>query len=147
MILLDEIEKASPQILDLFLSIFEEGYFYSSFGKKIDCSNAIFILTGNIGFSLNDELHFQFSNSQKNDEKMLLKYFKFEFLSRLDDIIYFNYLDEEAIVKIEKEYLKSDDEISIDNTVINETKKYGARAIIKNARYKLLEKKMKKDYA
>ena len=58
--LLDEIEKASPQILDLFLSIFEEGYFYSSFGKKIDCSNAIFILTGNIGFSLNDELHFQF---------------------------------------------------------------------------------------
>lgn len=147
LILLDEIEKASPQILDLFLSIFEEGYFYSSFGKKIDCSNAIFILTGNIGFSLNDELHFQFSNSQKNDEKMLLKYFKFEFLSRLDDIIYFNYLDEEAIVKIEKEYLKSDDEISIDNTVINETKKYGARAIIKNARYKLLEKKMKKDYA
>ena len=96
---------------------------------------------------MNDELHFQFSNSQKNDEKILLKYFKFEFLSRLDDIIYFNYLDEEAIVKIEKEYLKSDDEISIDNTVINETKKYGARAIIKNARYKLLEKKMKKDYA
>ncbi len=110
-VLLDEIEKAHPDVHNILLQILDEGFIYDSLGRKIDFRNTIIIITSNIGSrQLKDfgagigfaakELSGDYQKSII--EKELKKYFSPEFLNRVDDIIIFNSLNEEHIREIIK---------------------------------------------
>ena len=109
-ILLDEIEKAHPDIFNLLLQVFDEGHLTDSLGKKVDFKNTILIMTSNIGArEIKKDMSYGFSNDDKENklEKMknkvsdeLKRIFNPEFLNRLDDSIYFNPLELNSAVKI-----------------------------------------------
>jgi ATP-dependent Clp protease ATP-binding subunit ClpC len=115
-ILLDEIEKAHPEIFNMLLQVFEDGYLTDAKGKKVDFRNTIIIMTSNIGVSeLNRQAKIGFQAETENErEKAQKEYdeikekitdelkdsFKPEFLNRLDKIIIFKPLDQKAIREI-----------------------------------------------
>jgi len=97
-LLLDEIEKAHPSILNLFLQILDEGKIKDSSGNIYRFDNNIIIMTSNIGASFNTV---GFLNDTKNsiiDE--VKKFFSVEFINRISEIILFNRIDKETIEKI-----------------------------------------------
>ena len=117
-ILLDEIEKAHPDVFNLLLQVFEDGRLTDSFGRKIDFRNTVVIMTSNVGAELIRKQGSLGFKSQKEEltyqemkEKLLgeVKHaFKPEFLNRIDDIIVFRPLvkgDLHIIVDIELGYL------------------------------------------
>ncbi len=107
-VLLDEIEKAHPDVFNLLLQVMDEGRLTDSLGRKIDFKNTIIIMTSNVGsrqlkdfgsgIGFNTDTSKEASNSVIS--KALNKSFSPEFLNRVDDIIMFNQLDKEAIFKI-----------------------------------------------
>ncbi len=109
-ILLDEIEKAHPDVFSLLLQVFEEGNLTDSFGRKVNFKNTIIIMTSNVGAELVRKTGSLGFRSQKEEgtyqdmkEKLLeaVKHaFKPEFLNRIDDIIVFRQLVREDLVKI-----------------------------------------------
>ncbi|MCM8800972.1 MAG: ATP-dependent Clp protease ATP-binding subunit [Candidatus Omnitrophica bacterium] len=117
-ILLDEIEKAHPDVFNLLLQVFEDGRLTDSFGRKVDFRNTIVIMTSNVGAELirkSGSLGFKTQKEeityQEMKEKLLeevKRTFKPEFLNRIDDIIVFRPLakeDLERIVDIELGYV------------------------------------------
>lgn len=111
-VLLDEIEKAHPDVFNLLLQVMDEGRLTDSLGRRIDFKNTIIIMTSNIGVrQLRDFGGGVGFNTAGNDapdsahaqgviQKALNKAFSPEFLNRIDDIIMFDQLDKEAIFKI-----------------------------------------------
>ena len=102
-ILMDEIEKAHPDVSNILLQMMDEGTITSSNGKKADCRNAIVILTSNLGSADNEKNTIGFGKDlQKNDEddKAVKDFFKPEFRNRLDGIVKFNKLDDLSMRKI-----------------------------------------------
>ena len=109
-ILLDEIEKAHPDIFNLLLQVFEDGRLTDSFGRKVDFRNTIVIMTSNVGADLIRKQGSLGFKSQKEEltyqemkEKLLeeVKHtFKPEFLNRIDDIIVFRSLIKDDLYKI-----------------------------------------------
>jgi len=106
-ILLDEIEKADAELLNIFLQIFDAGRLTDSKGNTVDFSNTTFILTSNIGTSLFSYTKMgyesEFEENYVSDSmliKNLKKHFTPEFLNRIDDIIIFKHLSKESIKKI-----------------------------------------------
>ena len=111
-ILLDEIEKAHPDVFNILLQILDEGHVTDSLGRKVDFRNTIIILTSNIGTrdlkDFGDGVGFGTSAKKSNTdararatiESALKKAFSPEFLNRIDDIIIFNALEKEDIKKI-----------------------------------------------
>jgi len=111
-VLLDEIEKAHPDVFNLLLQVMDEGRLTDSFGRRIDFKNTIVIMTSNIGTrQLKDfgrGIGFTTNTSATDDkefsrgviQKALNKAFAPEFLNRVDDVIYFDQLDKESINKI-----------------------------------------------
>ncbi len=110
-ILLDEIEKAHPDVLALFLQIFDTGYLRDATGRKINFRNTYIIMTSNIGadkFKNSREVGFMGSGDE-SPAKRLGGYFKPEFINRIDEIILFSALDLSSLAKIAK---KKIDELS-----------------------------------
>jgi ATP-dependent Clp protease ATP-binding subunit ClpC len=119
-VLLDEIEKAHPDVFNMLLQIMEEGHVTDSFGRKVDFRNTILILTTNIGadmirnkdgfgFGKRDE-DSSYQNMREKLHKEVERYFRPEFLNRLDDIIVFRSLgrqDLETIVDYELRKVRS----------------------------------------
>ncbi len=108
-VLLDEIEKAHPDVFNLLLQVMDEGRLTDSLGRRIDFKNTIIIMTSNIGTrQLKDFGSGVGFNTRAVDkeythevlQKALNKAFSPEFLNRIDDIIMFDSLDREAIFKI-----------------------------------------------
>ena len=109
-VLLDEIEKAHPDVFNLLLQIFEEGRLTDSFGRKIDFKNTILIMTSNIGSNLwkkEGALGFKPKNESQSFEDIkgrlieeTKKAFKPEFLNRVDDMIIFHPLTKSHLEKI-----------------------------------------------
>ncbi|MFH1398332.1 MAG: ATP-dependent Clp protease ATP-binding subunit [Candidatus Omnitrophota bacterium] len=109
-ILLDEIEKAHPDVFNLLLQVFEEGRLTDSFARKVDFKNSIVIMTSNVGAELIRKSGSIGFKSQKDEvtyqgmkDKLLeeVKHtFKPEFLNRIDDIIVFRPLVKEDLQKI-----------------------------------------------
>ena len=109
-VLLDEIEKAHPDVFNMLLQIMDEGRLTDSFGRHIDFKNVILIMTSNIGarqIKNQTALGFQMSTEEVTYEKMkeqLLKevenHFRPEFINRIDDIIVFKSLSKENIQRI-----------------------------------------------
>ena len=108
-VILDEIEKASKEVINLFLNILDEGYLIDSKKRKIDFSNSIIIMTSNLGFSnKKDNLGFNKMDINKEEiDKLVKRFFKEEFLNRIDEIIYFNSLNENDYKTIADKYLQS----------------------------------------
>ena len=108
-VLLDEIEKAHPDVFNLLLQVMDEGRLTDSLGRKIDFKNTLIIMTSNIGSrQLKDFGAGVGFNTRTDDkeyshgviQKALNKAFAPEFLNRIDDIVMFDTLDQEAIFKI-----------------------------------------------
>lgn len=98
-ILLDEIEKAHPDVLNVLLQVFDDGRLTDGHGKTVDFRNTILIMTSNVGSSaILDEK--DSSKRQELIETVLRTTFKPEFLNRIDDTLIFNALDNENIRKI-----------------------------------------------
>ena len=111
-VLLDEIEKAHPDVFNLLLQVLDEGRLTDSLGRRIDFKNTILIMTSNIGtrqlkdFGRGVGFNTQMAGEPDKDfsrsviQKALNKAFAPEFLNRVDDIIMFDQLDKAAIHKI-----------------------------------------------
>ncbi len=111
-ILLDEIEKAHPDVFNLLLQVMDEGRLTDSLGRRIDFKNTIVIMTSNVGTrQLKDfgrGVGFTASSTSTDDkefsrgviQKALNRAFAPEFLNRVDDIVMFDQLDKDAIYKI-----------------------------------------------
>ena len=93
-VLFDEIEKAHPDVLNLLLQILDEGRLTDSNGRTVDFKNTIIIMTSNVGSE------YIINNEEDKVSNELTKYFKPEFLNRLDEIITFNKLSKEDLKEI-----------------------------------------------
>ncbi len=118
-ILLDEIEKAHPDVFNLLLQILEEGRLTDSFGRKVDFRNTILIMTSNVGAQIikrKGSLGFKATKEELSYDEMkqmlleeVRRTFKPEFLNRIDEIIVFRPLSKEdldKIVELEVGYLR-----------------------------------------
>jgi ATP-dependent Clp protease ATP-binding subunit ClpC len=154
-VLFDEVEKAHKDVFNILLQILDEGHLTDSFGRKVNFTNTIVIMTSNIGakkvseFGKGVGFDSSSSNSQNFEvkksivQKSLKQHFNPEFLNRVDDIISFNSLDKDVIKKIigielNKLVVRLKDKnfkISFDKTIIeriselNTQEDYGARPI------------------
>ena len=111
-ILLDEIEKAHPDIYNILLQVLDDGILTDGMGRKIDFKNTMIIMTSNIGArqlkDFGDGVGFQTANRVQNSdennkaviEKALKRTFSPEFLNRIDDVVIFNQLTQENIFSI-----------------------------------------------
>jgi ATP-dependent Clp protease ATP-binding subunit ClpB len=105
-VLFDEIEKAHPEVLHILLQVFDEGHITDSKGRKVNCKNALFIMTSNLGSEvLSTYLQTQTKQSSKEEllqilEPVLKDHFLPEFLNRLDEILPFLPLQEKDMEQI-----------------------------------------------
>ena len=111
-VLLDEIEKAHPDVFNMLLQVLDDGYLTDSLGRKIDFRNTIIIMTSNIGsrklkdfgtgvgFGTASQKSQEDANARSVIENALKKAFAPEFLNRIDDVVVFNALEKEDISKI-----------------------------------------------
>lgn len=111
-ILLDEIEKAHPEIFNVFLQMLDEGFLTDGHGRKINFKNTIILMTSNVGtrvvqqfgtgvgFSTQTKVESKYEDIKSLLEKELFKKFVPEFINRFDEIIYFKDLDEKDLLQI-----------------------------------------------
>ena len=111
-ILLDEIEKAHPDIYNMFLQVFDDGYMTDSHGRKVSFKNTVILMTSNVGtkevkefgtgvgFNTKAKDEKRADNIKDKLEKELKKKFPPEFINRIDDVIYFKDLGKEEILSI-----------------------------------------------
>ena len=102
LILFDEIEKAHPDVLHLFLQILDDGRLTDSQGRTVSFKDTIIIMTSNAGQGIKEaSVGFAAENTKEEQFKRVLgQYFKPEFLNRLDDIVEFNPLEKKELIKI-----------------------------------------------
>jgi ATP-dependent Clp protease ATP-binding subunit ClpB len=101
-VLLDEVEKAHPDVFNVFLQVFDEGRLTDGQGKTVDFRNTVIIMTSNLSSGIiasDSERGVDFMDDVMNDLK---KYFRPEFLNRIDEITVFNKLSKEAMKGIVK---------------------------------------------
>ena len=107
LVLLDELEKAHPDVAGILLQIMEEGELTDSTGRKVSFKNAIVVMTSNIGGEIkSDGLGFQPVGRVGETDAALRQRFTPEFLGRLDRVVHFVPLQEEALEQIVSKYLK-----------------------------------------
>ncbi len=114
-ILLDEIEKAHPEVFNILLQIFDDGHLTDARGRKVDFRNSIIIMTSNLGSDLikrNDSLGFstrmdEVKTTAQDYERMkdkvlteVKRFFRPEFLNRIDEMVVFHALDRDEILSI-----------------------------------------------
>ena len=128
-LLLDEIEKAHPDIFNILLQVMDAGVLTDNNGRKSDFRNVILIMTTNIGAELLSKRNIGFSETSNETDAMnsLNKLFSPEFRNRLDETIQFNYLDKNIILSIVDKFLvklqaqldKRNVEILVSKRVVN----------------------------
>ncbi|GIF11620.1 ATP-dependent chaperone ClpB [Actinoplanes teichomyceticus] len=98
-VLLDEVEKAHPDVFDVLLQVLDDGRLTDGQGRTVDFRNAILVLTSNLGSATAD---FTMSDEERHDEVLaaVRAHFKPEFLNRLDDIVVFHALTKDDLTKI-----------------------------------------------
>jgi ATP-dependent Clp protease ATP-binding subunit ClpC len=144
-VLLDEIEKAHPDVFNLLLQVLDEGHLTDSLGRKVDFKNTILIMTSNVGtrqlkdFGRGVGFNISDTNVAVSDkdfsrgvlQKALNKTFSPEFLNRVDDVVIFNQLSEESIntiIDIElKGFYKRMEELDYKLTINDEAKAFIAK--------------------
>lgn len=102
-VLLDEIEKAAPEVFDIFLQIFDEGRLSDAHGRSVDARHAVFIMTSNIGTQEKSK-SLGFGGAEDDAEPdfspFLKQFFRVEFLNRIDEVITFRSLDRQVLSDI-----------------------------------------------
>ena len=99
-VLLDEIEKAHPEVFDLLLQVFDDGRLTDGQGHTVDFKNTIIVMTSNLGSHLLAEQSLEEADRKSQVMNVLHASFKPEFLNRIDEILIFNSLSRENIGKI-----------------------------------------------
>ena len=139
-VLLDEIEKASSEVMKLFLQVLDEGVLTDSRGRKVRFDNVFLFMTTNLGYS-NDSIGFTESKNNVDIEEFL----GVEFVNRIGKIYYFNDISSDVIHKIVEKRLnvliegfkKKDLKIKISSTIVDKVieesnyEKFGARRVDK----------------
>ena len=105
-ILFDEIEKAHPEVFNIFLQIFDEGRLTDGKGRNVDFKNTIIILTSNIGSNYLMDTKLNHEDKEKAVRNELNNYLRPELLNRLDDIIFYQPIAPKALEKIVESQLK-----------------------------------------
>jgi ATP-dependent Clp protease ATP-binding subunit ClpC len=141
-VLLDEIEKAHPEVFNILLQVLEDGRLTDSKGRSVDFRNTLIIMTSNVGAEMikkNSSLGFtaaqdsgkDYNNMKDKVTTELKKSFRPEFLNRIDEIIVFHSLDELHILRIvslmSEELRKRLNEQEIDFVLTDEAKKFLAK--------------------
>ena len=171
-LLLDEIEKADPEIYNIFLQVLDEGFLTDNSGQRVDFKNVIVLFTSNVGAkTANDfgrSIGFK-EDVEANTKRILLKELKKrfppEFLNRINDVIYFNSLTDDnlkTIISIELTKLNDrmkainygmtwdDSLVDFIMSEIEEEKDFGARPIIRaiqdNVENKITDELLEHDY-
>lgn len=106
-LLLDEVEKAHPEVSNILLQFMDNGFVTGSNGKKADGRNCILLMTSNLGARDNEANAIGFGDAKKSgeDDKAVKKFFAPEFRNRLDAVIKFSALDIKIIRKIVKKFI------------------------------------------
>ena len=99
-ILLDEIEKAHPEVFDILLQVLDDGRLTDGQGRTVDFRNVILILTSNLGSQYLVDQNLSWEQKQAAVDELVRKAFKPEFINRLDDIVVFAPLTEEELGQI-----------------------------------------------
>ena len=132
-VLFDEVEKAHPDVFNIFLQILDDGRVTDSQGRLIDFKNTVIILTSNLGSRyILDSIatHGEITEEAKEEiDKTLKQYFRPEFLNRLDEVIYFKALEKNVVYGIVELILKG---------VINRVKEKGVELSFTKASIKWL---------
>ena len=106
LVLLDELEKAHPDVIGILLQIMEEGVLTDSTGRRVSFKNAVVIMTCNVGGEIKGEgLGFQPAGNQQLTRGALEQSFRPEFLGRLDRVVCFRPLDERAMEQVADKFL------------------------------------------
>ena len=102
-VLLDEVEKAHPDVFNILLQILDDGRITDNKGVTVDFKNTLIIMTSNLG----SQYAFDSDKEERNRRYMdeVHKYFKPEFVNRIDEIIVFNALNNEVLIKIADKFL------------------------------------------
>lgn len=152
-VVLDEVEKAHRDILDVFLNVFDEGYFYDASKRKIDFTNSIIIMTSNLGFSEEmfhkNKVGYVNNIVDKDDiNNVIKKHFRPEFINRIDDTIYFDTLSNDVCKSLIHRYIdeykqRVNLELSegiIENNTLrdDDSLRYGARGIKRKVKKEIL---------
>ena len=141
-LILDEVDKASKSVMDLFFQILDEGKIKNSKGIDIRFDNVIIIMTTNIG---TEQINVGFNKEKNKVNNSLIEYFGTAFMNRIDNVIGFNNLDENSILSIidsklkllKEKYKMKGIKLSFDKNINKEIlklsnyEKYGARRIDK----------------
>lgn len=139
-LLLDEIEKAHPDVINIFLQVFDEGYLEDNQKRKVYFNNTIIIMTSNLGVSSN-LLGFKKQNKPMAKIENL---FASEFTNRIDEIIYFKNLTKSSlkkIIKINSQIDLSDDDVEY--ILEDYDVRLGARGVIRKLNKYILNKTIK----
>ena len=106
-LLLDEIEKAHPDVSNILLAFMDNGFVTGSNGKQADGRNTILIMTSNLGAADNERNTIGFGELERDgeDDKAIKKFFAPEFRNRLDAVIKFNKLSEKVVEQIVKKFI------------------------------------------
>ena len=160
-ILLDEIEKADSQLLNIFLQVFDAGRLTDARGNVVDFSKTTIVMTSNIGTSLFSKANMGYQGnldgtnvSRSTLIKSLKRFFSPEFLNRIDEIVVFRHLDRSAvrgIIQVQLRQLREDLEKLGKDLIITEdavdfiasqgySLEYGARNLSRTLKKELLEK-------
>lgn len=119
-VLFDEIEKAHPRVFDVFLQLLDEGQLTDNRGTTVNFRNTLIIMTSNIGASYSD-----IKNREEREDaykQELQKYIKPEIINRIDEVIVFNKLNDEAMLQITRKFLKSfENRLAKQNLALNIT--------------------------
>lgn len=141
-VLLDEIEKAHPRVLDILLQVFEEGRLTDGRGQTTRFSEAVIIMTSNIG-SEYLSVPVLTEDIKENVMEMVRENLRPEFINRLDEIVMFNALDEDSLAKIMRLLLNKEVELAEERGLeltftdgaisyllsLNDEPEYGARPL------------------
>ncbi len=131
-VLLDEIEKAHKDVFNILLQVLDEGRLTDSKGVVVDFKNTIIIMTSNIAGE------YLLKGDKESAKELLKAYFKPEFLNRIDEIVYFNKLSKEAIVKIYDKFI---------NELNSRLSTHGRKLIIsKDAKEKIIKEGYNEDF-
>jgi ATP-dependent Clp protease ATP-binding subunit ClpA len=117
-LLLDEVEKAAPEVLQVLLQIMDDGRLTGSTGKTVDFSNVVILMTSNLGARDSETLKIGFGDQTKTKEveKAVEKFFSPEFRNRLDSVIRFNKLDPVLMTQIVDRLVKETNELLAQNS-------------------------------
>ena len=106
-LLLDEVEKAHPDVMNILLAFMDNGFITGSNGKQADGRNTILLMTSNLGARDNENNTIGFGELAKDgeDDKAVKKFFAPEFRNRLDAVIKFSSLDQDTVIQIVKKFV------------------------------------------